>query len=63
VGDVSEDEDFPNVAIVAINAKEAPKKYQKIIQYLNGMRFPVGTTKAIRTKIAHKSRNYSTLDN
>jgi len=27
VGDVSEDDDFPNVTIMTINAKEAPKEY------------------------------------
>jgi len=63
VGDVSEDEDFPNATIMAINAEEALEKYREIIQYLDGMRFLVGTTKAVRTKIAHKSRNYSTIGN
>jgi hypothetical protein len=62
-GDVSEDEDFLNAAIMAINAEEALDKYQEIIQYLDGMRFPVGTTNVVRTKIAHKSRNYSTIGN
>jgi hypothetical protein len=63
VGDVLEDDDFPNAAIMSINAEEAPKKYQKIIQYLDGMRFPNGVTKAVRTKIAHKSQNYSMIGN
>jgi hypothetical protein len=31
VGDVLEDDDFPNAAIMIINAKEAPKEYQEII--------------------------------
>jgi hypothetical protein len=61
VGDVSEDDDFPDAAIMSINAEEAPEEYRKIIQYLDGMRFPDGATKAIRTKIAHKSRNYSMI--
>ncbi len=63
MGDVSEDENFPNAAIMAINAEEAPEEYREIIQYLDGMGFLVGTTKAIRTKIAHKSRNYSSIGN
>jgi hypothetical protein len=61
VGDVSEDDDFPDAAIMSINAEEAPKEYREIIQYLDGMRFPDGATKAIRTRIAHKSRNYSMI--
>jgi hypothetical protein len=63
VGDVSEDEDFPDVAIMSINAKEAPEEYREIIQYLDGMRFSVGATKEVRIKIAHKSRNYSMIGN
>jgi hypothetical protein len=63
VGDVSEDDDFSDATIMAINAEEAPEEYREIIQYLDGMRFPVGATKAIRTKIAHKSRNYSMIGN
>jgi hypothetical protein len=63
VGDVSEDDDFPDVAIMTINAKEAPEEYREIIQYLDGMRFPDGATKAVRTRIAHKSRNYSMIGN
>jgi hypothetical protein len=55
MGDVSEDDDFPNVAIMAMNVEEAPKKYREIIQYLDGMRFPVVATKVVRTRIAHKS--------
>jgi len=31
VGDVSEDDDFPNGAIMSINVKEAPKEYREII--------------------------------
>jgi len=31
VGDVSEDDDFPNAAIMAINAEKAPEEYRKII--------------------------------
>jgi hypothetical protein len=55
MGDVSEDDDFPNVAIMAMNVEEAPEKYREIIQYLDGMRFPVVATKVVRTRIAHKS--------
>jgi hypothetical protein len=63
VGYVSEDDNFPDATIMAINAKETPEEYQEIIQYLDGMRFPVEATKAVRTKIAHKSRNYSMTGN
>jgi len=62
VGDVLEDDNFSNVAIMAINAEET-EEYWEIIQYLDGMRFPIGATKAIRTKIAHKSQNYSMISN
>jgi len=61
VGDVSEDDNFLDATIMAINAEKTPEKYREIIQYLDGMRFPVGATKAIRTRIAHKSRNYSMI--
>jgi hypothetical protein len=63
VRDVSKDDDFLDTTIMAINAKEAPEKYQEIIQYLDGMRFPIGVTKVVRTKIVHKSRNYSMIGN
>jgi hypothetical protein len=63
MGDVSEDDDFPDATIMAINAKEAPEEYREIIQYLDGMKFPVGTTKVVRTRIVHKSRNYSMIGN
>jgi len=63
VGDVSKDDDFPDATIMSINAEEAPEEFREIIQYLNGMRFLDGTTKAVRTKIAHKSRNYSMIGN
>jgi len=55
VGDVSEDDDFPNATIMAINAKDSPEEYREIIQYLDGMRFLIGATKVVRTRIAHKS--------
>ncbi len=61
MGDVLEDDDFLDAAIMSINAEEGPKKYREIIQYLDGMRFPDGATKAVRTRIAHKSRNYSMI--
>jgi len=63
VGDVSEDDDFLGATIMAINAEETPEEYWEIIQYLDGMRFPVGATKAIQTKITHKSGNYSMIGN
>jgi hypothetical protein len=63
VGDVSKDDDFPNAGIISINAEEAPEEYREIIQYLDGMRFPDGATKAIQTRIAHKSQNYSMRGN
>jgi hypothetical protein len=47
VGDVSKDDNFLDAGIMAINAKEAPEEYQEIIQYLDGMKFLVGATKAI----------------
>jgi hypothetical protein len=31
MGDVSEDDDFPDVAIMSINAEETPEEYRKII--------------------------------
>ncbi len=49
MGNVSEDDDFLDAAIMAINADEALEEYREIIQYLDGMRFPIGTTKAVRT--------------
>jgi len=63
VGDVSEDDDFLDVAIMSINVEEAHEKYREIIQYLDDMRFLVGATKVVRTKIAHKSRNYLMISN
>ncbi len=55
VGVVSKDDNFSDVAIMSINAKEAPKEYREILQYLEGMRFPDGATKALQIRIAHKS--------
>jgi len=49
VGDVSEDNDFRDAIIMTINAKKMFEEYQEIIQYLDGMRFPIGATKAVRT--------------
>jgi hypothetical protein len=48
---------------MSINVEETPEEYREIIQYLDGMRFPDGATKAKRTRIAHKSRNYSMIGN
>jgi hypothetical protein len=63
VGDVSEDDNFLDATIMSINVKETLEEYQEIIQYLDGMRFPYGATKVVRTRIAHKSRNYSMIGN
>ncbi len=63
MGDVSEDDDFLDVAIMSINVEETHEKYREIIQYLYDMRFLVGATKVVRTKIAHKSRNYLMIGN
>jgi hypothetical protein len=63
VGDVSQDDNFPDAVIMSINVEETPKEYQEIIIYLDGMRFPDGATKVVRTRIAHKSRNYSMIGN
>jgi hypothetical protein len=43
---------------MTINAKETPKEYWEIIQYLNGMRNLIRATELVWTQIAHKSRNY-----
>jgi hypothetical protein len=45
MGDVLKDDDFPNVTIITINAKEVHEEYREIIQYLDGMRFLVGAKK------------------
>jgi hypothetical protein len=63
VGDVSKDDDFPDATIMAINVEETPEEYREIIQYFDGVRFPIGSTKAVRTRIAHKSRNYLMINN
>jgi hypothetical protein len=63
MGDVSEDDDFSNAAIMSINVEEAPEEYREIIQYLDGMRFPDVATKVVRTRITHKSKNYSMIGN
>jgi hypothetical protein len=47
VCDVLEDDDFPNAIIMTINAKEVLEEYQKIIEYLDGMRFLVRATKVV----------------
>jgi hypothetical protein len=49
VGIVSEDDNFLDATIMIINANETHVKYREIIQYLDGMRFPDGVTKAVRT--------------
>jgi len=55
VGDVSKDDNFLDATIMAINVEETHEEYREIIQYLDDMKFPVITTKVVRTKIAHKS--------
>ncbi len=47
VGDVLEDDDFLDVAIMSINAEETLEEYREIIQYLDGMRFPDEAIKAV----------------
>jgi len=49
MGDVLKNDDFLNTSIMTINAKKTHEEYQKIIQYLDGMRFPVRATKAVQT--------------
>jgi hypothetical protein len=63
LGDVLEDDDFLDATIMTINVDEEPKENREIIQYLDGMRFLVGVTKVVRTRIAHKSQNYSMIGN
>jgi len=63
VGDVSEDDDFLDATIMSIHVEKTFEEYRDIIQYLDDMRFPNGATKAVRTRIAHKSRNYSMIGN
>jgi hypothetical protein len=53
VGDVSEDDDFPDAVIMIINAEKTFKEYQKIIQYLDGKKFLVATSRVVRTYIVH----------
>jgi len=40
---------------MTIDAEEVSKKYQEIIQYLDGMKFLVEATKVMQTWIANKS--------
>ncbi len=63
MGDVSKDNDFPNATIMTTNVEKLLEKYRKIIQYLNGMRFPLGTTKAMKTRITHKNWHYLIIGN
>jgi len=48
---------------MTINVEETLEEYREIIQYLDCMRFSIITTKMVRTQIAHKSRNYSIINN
>jgi dimeric dUTPase (all-alpha-NTP-PPase superfamily) len=43
---------------MSINVEKTLEEYREIIQYLDGMRFPDGATKAVRTRITHKNINY-----
>ncbi len=63
VGDVLKDDDFLDATIMSINIEKTLKEYREIIQYLDGMRFPHGATKVVRTRIVHKSQNYSMISN
>jgi len=56
VGDVLKDDDFLNA--MTINVKNVAKEYWKTIQYLDGMKFPIGTIKVMQTQNVHKSQNY-----
>ncbi len=47
MGDVSKYDEFPNATVMTINVEETLEKYQKVIQYLDDMRFSVGATKAV----------------
>ncbi len=49
MANVSEDDDFLDATLMTINAERTPKEYREIIQYLDGMKFSVGTTKVVRT--------------
>jgi len=62
MGDVLKDDDFLDAALMTINAERVPKEYQKNIQYLDGMKFLIIAINVVRTRIMHKSRNYSIID-
>jgi len=62
MGDVLKDDDFLDAVVMTINAKRVLKEYQKNIQYLNVMKFLIRAIKVVRTRIVHKSRNYSIID-
>jgi len=62
MGDVLKDDDFLDAALMTINAERVLKEYQKNIQYLDGMKFLIRPIKVVRTRIVHKSRNYSIID-
>jgi len=47
VGDASEDDDFPDATLMTINVEGVLEEYREIIQYLDSMKFPIGTTKAV----------------
>jgi hypothetical protein len=49
VGEVSKDDDFPDATIMIINTEKVFEEYREIIQYLDGMKFPVRATKAVQT--------------
>ncbi len=58
MGDVSKDDDFLYATIMTINVEEKLEDNWKIIQYLDGMMFPIKSIKVVRTQIAHKNQNY-----
>ena len=61
VGVVSKDDDFLDAKLMSIDIDKEPAEYKDIIRYLEGMNFPEGATKQVRTRIAHKSRSYSLI--
>ena len=61
VGVVSEYDDFPDAKLMSIDIDNEPAEYKDVIRYLEGMNFPEGATKQIRTRIAHKSRSYTLI--
>ena len=61
MGVVSKYDDFSDAKLMSIDIDNKPAEYKDIIRYLEGMNFPEGATKQIRTRIAHKSRSYTLI--